>query len=521
MNLNVFQDKLAFDFTVNRNKVNQIQENKHKNYADYSSNIIVRLFHILKKNNCLNLNENSLESIVSFSDYMQKFLVQEENTDVVFNEFNKKWSINIMNKIGLINFTYNNKEEIEDYHKSLGLNDNKNEINKSTKKEVKKAKGTGKSESLLLNNQSKNNNLDEISEKKLKQKKQKKEKKEKKIDNKDKDYNKNLDDKKDVNEMIIDKTDKTDNTDFSKTDKLEKPDKQEKQVTKVKQNKKEKQITQLPKFENNYHYFEEIVPISDTEIKNLKKKYTITLELASGSQEKQELYNKYMKIVHNKESNSFDNFICSNPFIPTKEFNSNNPIHPKQYGAHHMVHRIDGKIFAIGVLDILPCSIVSVYCYYDPDYRFLYPGIVAAIREIEFTKELRKNLCSSFTYYNMCYYLNNNKKMRYKKDYYPIEILCPITYNYVDFEKVFPIVDKNIYAKLSDDPKRKFEMTEEERFLFLENLKIAYYNDEYFYNDFLLFFSDDPMFEIKISVSLSEFISSMGKVMEKIKLIYE
>ena len=49
-----------------------------------------------------------------------------------------------------------------------------------------------------------------------------------------------------------------------------------------------------------------------------------------------------------------------------------------------MVHRIDGEVFAVGVLDYTPNVLSSVYFFYDPKYEFLTPGVFGAIREIEY-----------------------------------------------------------------------------------------------------------------------------------------
>ena len=49
-----------------------------------------------------------------------------------------------------------------------------------------------------------------------------------------------------------------------------------------------------------------------------------------------------------------------------------------------MIHRIDGKIFAVGVIDTTPEALSSVYLFYDPDYEFLSPGTLCALREIEY-----------------------------------------------------------------------------------------------------------------------------------------
>lgn len=50
-----------------------------------------------------------------------------------------------------------------------------------------------------------------------------------------------------------------------------------------------------------------------------------------------------------------------------------------------MNHRIDGKLFAVGVLDYTPNCLSSVYLFYDPEYGFLDPGHLCAIKEIEYT----------------------------------------------------------------------------------------------------------------------------------------
>ena len=53
-----------------------------------------------------------------------------------------------------------------------------------------------------------------------------------------------------------------------------------------------------------------------------------------------------------------------------------------------MLHKIDGEVFAVGILDFLPNSLSSVYFMYDPKYEFLSPGVFGAIREIEYMKKI-------------------------------------------------------------------------------------------------------------------------------------
>ena len=53
---------------------------------------------------------------------------------------------------------------------------------------------------------------------------------------------------------------------------------------------------------------------------------------------------------------------------------------PDGYGSFHQHYLLDGKIIAVGVVDILPNCISSVYLYYDPDYSFLGLGVYTALR---------------------------------------------------------------------------------------------------------------------------------------------
>ncbi|POI30290.1 hypothetical protein CIB84_005960, partial [Bambusicola thoracicus] len=83
------------------------------------------------------------------------------------------------------------------------------------------------------------------------------------------------------------------------------------------------------------------------------------------------------------------------------------------YGSFHQQYWLDGKIIAVGVIDILPYCVSSVYLYYDPDYSFLSLGVYSALREIAFTRQLHEktpDLC----FYYMGFYIHSCPKMRYK-----------------------------------------------------------------------------------------------------------
>mmetsp|Transcript_9716 Transcript_9716/g.16363 ORF Transcript_9716/g.16363 Transcript_9716/m.16363 type:complete len:86 (+) Transcript_9716:1342-1599(+) len=84
-----------------------------------------------------------------------------------------------------------------------------------------------------------------------------------------------------------------------------------------------------------------------------------------------------------------------------------------------MVHRIDGKVFAVGILDILPSSLSSVYLVYNPDYEFLSPGTLCALREIEYCNRVRKAFKEKFRFYCMGLYFQDCPKSVYKANFKP------------------------------------------------------------------------------------------------------
>lgn len=53
------------------------------------------------------------------------------------------------------------------------------------------------------------------------------------------------------------------------------------------------------------------------------------------------------------------------------------------FGSFHHQYWLDGKLVAVGVIDILPRCVSSVYLYYDPDYSYMSLGTYSALRYIQ------------------------------------------------------------------------------------------------------------------------------------------
>uniref|UniRef100_T1J3H9 Arginyl-tRNA--protein transferase 1 n=1 Tax=Strigamia maritima TaxID=126957 RepID=T1J3H9_STRMM len=163
------------------------------------------------------------------------------------------------------------------------------------------------------------------------------------------------------------------------------------------------------------------------------------------------LYKKYQMQIHNDkpfecDENTFSGFLETSPLKP--ESPSYGP--SCGYGSFHQQYWLDGKLIAVGVMDVLPHCVSSVYFYYDPDYRFLTLGTYASLREIAFTRELQKR-DPKLKYYYMGFYIHSCPKMRYKGQYKPSFLLCPEVYSWHVIEDCREKLDRSKYSRLNED----------------------------------------------------------------------
>lgn len=77
------------------------------------------------------------------------------------------------------------------------------------------------------------------------------------------------------------------------------------------------------------------------------------------------------------------------------------------YGSNHALYRIDGRLVALCVIDILPGAISSVYAIMDPRFSALGLGKVSALREILMTEEYRAAGVEGMERYLMGYYIHS------------------------------------------------------------------------------------------------------------------
>lgn len=196
-----------------------------------------------------------------------------------------------------------------------------------------------------------------------------------------------------------------------------------------------------------------------------RRRFETILRKADSTMEKYHLFRSYQMKIHGESETKvsskegFERFLCQSPlmsFIPEIHSTSKARQDEQQaidvksnsaiaYDLYHMEYRYEGRLVAVGVIDILPRSISSVYLFYDPDYAHLHLGKVSAIREIALVKQIqRKKGMEGVRYYNLGLYVHSCAKMKYKADYHPSEILDPLTCEWLPYSKVKIQLDRGV-----------------------------------------------------------------------------
>jgi arginine-tRNA-protein transferase len=172
------------------------------------------------------------------------------------------------------------------------------------------------------------------------------------------------------------------------------------------------------------------------------------------------VYEKYQNLIHNDEPDEcnkkqFKRFLVDSPLIqiPFREVlvNQNNPI--KSFGTYHMQYWLDRvTLIAVGVVDVLPTGLSSVYVFYDPNYSFLRLGTYTALREVLLTRQILSSFLP-FKYYYMGFYIDSCVKMKYKARFQPNYLLCPETKTWQRSQDCLELLKRKKYSRLHPDDK--------------------------------------------------------------------
>ena len=213
-------------------------------------------------------------------------------------------------------------------------------------------------------------------------------------------------------------------------------------------------------------------------IQNLvRSHYQIIIKPAVYNEEAFNLFVKYQSDIHNCKATidakrqAFINNLCLSPLFDVKnhyeadnffydldeldKIRSNCVLNefPIYQGTYHLHHRLEGKLIAVSVVDILPETFYSSYFFYDPNFLEMELGKVSVQFEVEYAKSLRKEE-PLIKYYTLGLYSQECKKNKYKIEFHPSQILCPYTYQWVLMsQEIQEIINqKSILSTLSKIP---------------------------------------------------------------------
>lgn len=139
---------------------------------------------------------------------------------------------------------------------------------------------------------------------------------------------------------------------------------------------------------------------------NRAKKLSCKLEKPVPTQEGFEVYKKHKKRFQYPPSTMSESF----------EHYARSFFHP--FGFNRSLVIRDGKrLVAVSHLDVTGNSMSAVYCYFDNEYDQLSPGKLAIYKELELAREM------GIMWLYLGYYVPQNRHMKYKIDYKPIQLL--------------------------------------------------------------------------------------------------
>lgn len=179
--------------------------------------------------------------------------------------------------------------------------------------------------------------------------------------------------------------------------------------------------------------------------------FKVTLEPSTYSEEKYALYLLYQRQIHHDPHNTpedFKRFLVKSPLINEPiPYPASAPDHlPSQYGSFHQMYRLDGELIAVGVIDILPGCVSSVYFMYDPKHDKYSLGKLSALREVSLAREIYDAGAIAMSSLAMGFYIHSCPKMKYKGGFSPSYLADPEEFTWFPLADCIPQLEKFRYA---------------------------------------------------------------------------
>ena len=142
----------------------------------------------------------------------------------------------------------------------------------------------------------------------------------------------------------------------------------------------------------------------------LRRNEDLRVELGApeATVEKLDLHNRFVAERFNKGESAFKDLSSY------EEVFGASPITTRE-----MRFRLKGRLVGLGLIDVLPNLVSSVYFYFDPSESQRSLGTFSALQEIELARETSRE----FVYFG--YYIADCQEMNYKSRFKPCEVLGP------------------------------------------------------------------------------------------------
>ena len=129
------------------------------------------------------------------------------------------------------------------------------------------------------------------------------------------------------------------------------------------------------------------------------------LKPAHFSDEHYELFQRY---IHQRHQDG--------DMYPTSEQQFRDFLCSEQDYAYFVEFRLEGRLIACSVIDVLDDGISAIYTYFDPAEEKRSLGTLAVLWQIGYAQQV------GLTYVYLGYWIKNCQKMRYKDQYQPLEL---------------------------------------------------------------------------------------------------
>jgi len=158
---------------------------------------------------------------------------------------------------------------------------------------------------------------------------------------------------------------------------------------------------------------------SQKRVLSRNKDLQVTFEPPSNTDENYALYERYINERHSDgdmypaSMAQFEDFLCHSPPSSKTQF---------------VCFRLEQKLLAVAVIDILPKGVSAIYTFFDPDYEVRSLGRLAVLWQILWGQ----SKAMDFVY--LGYWVKDCQKMAYKAQYQPLQV-----FEGIDWQPLAPL----------------------------------------------------------------------------------